>query len=222
MLVEFGQARQNGQGHEGQAERRVRDEHGHEPERQLDADEKDEQRNPHDHLRRDGQDVQGGVQELASGEFRALEAQRGEHPEQRRQRGRQRRHGKRVHHRVDQRRIAEKLAVPLEREPFPRRRVLGGVEGIRDHHKDGQKQERIHDPEPQFAEFPHHHATSSMRSREATLRLAIRYTAMSRASSSVRMVLAAAPSGQSRATMNWFLMKLPMSILLAPPRISGI
>ena len=168
MLVEFGQARQNGQGHEGQAERRVRDEHGHEPERQLDADEKDEQRNPHDHLRRDGQDVQGGVQELASGEFRALEAQRGEHPEQRRQRGRQRRHGKRVHHRVDQRRIAEKLAVPLEREPFPRRRVLGGVEGIRDHHKDGQKQERIHDPEPQFAEFPHHHATSSMRSREAT------------------------------------------------------
>lgn len=33
-----------------------------------------------------------------------------------------------------------------------------------------------------------------MRSREATLRLAIRYTAMSRASSSVRMVLAAAPS----------------------------
>ena len=35
-------------------------------------------------------------------------------------------------------------------------------------------------------------------------------------------VLAAAPSGQSRATMNWFLMKLPMSILLAPPRISGI
>ena len=35
-------------------------------------------------------------------------------------------------------------------------------------------------------------------------------------------VLAAAPSGQSRATMNWFLMKLPMSMLLAPPRISGI
>ncbi len=41
-------------------------------------------------------------------------------------------------------------------------------------------------------------------------------------SSAVMMVLAAAPSGQSRATRNWFLMKLPMSMLLAPPSISGM